>query len=237
MSWALDLAQLNEADSSQAEVIERLDVEFPLIRIALEASGESPADQVRLAAAIWQYWHIRSLSAYGCRFLARAAGESAALTLAERGEALGTLANLLAYQGDYAASVDAAQRSVEVRRDLGDPTQLRHSLLILAGCLIETRKFDAAAACLAEMAAIPGHIDLATRGDLNVRQGVLHLQRGDPHRAIGLLTEAARCFSIERMILAHGFCLGYLSVAQRRAGDLDTSLRIAPKLHLIVLWP
>ena len=234
MSWALDIAQLNQADSSQAEVIERLDVEFPLIRSALEASGDSPADQVRLAAAIWPYWHIRSLSAYGCRFLARAAGEAAALTLAERGRALGTLANLLAYQGDYAASVDAAQRSVEVRRDLGDPTELRHGLLILAGCLIETRKFDEAASCLAEMTALPGHIDLVTRGDLNVRQGVLHLQRGDPHRAIGLLTEAARCFSIERMILAHGFCLGYLSVAQRRAGDLDTSLRIALEARGIV---
>lgn len=234
MSWALDLAQLNQADSSQAEVIERLDVEFPLLRIALEASGESPADQVRLATAIWQYWHIRSLSAYGCWFLARAVGESAALTLAERGRALATLANLLAYQGDYTAAIDAAQRSVEVRRDLGDPTQLRHSLLILAGCLIETRRFDEGASCLAEMAAIPGHIDLPTRGDLNVRQGVLHLQRGDPQRAIGLLTEAARCFSIERMILAHGFCLGYLSVAQRRAGDPDTSLRTALEARGIV---
>jgi tetratricopeptide (TPR) repeat protein len=234
MSWALDIAQLHQDDFQQAEVIERLDVEFPLIRTALEASGESPADQVRLAAAIWQYWHIRSLSAYGCRFLARAVSESAPLTVAERGRALGTLANLLAYQGDYAAAIDAARRSVEVRRDLGDPTQLRHSLLILAGCLIETRRFDEAASCLAEMAAMPGHIDLPTRGDLNVRQGVLHLQRGDPHRAIGLLTEAARCFSIERMILAHGFCLGYLSVAQRRAGDLDTGLRTALEARGIV---
>jgi predicted ATPase/transcriptional regulator with XRE-family HTH domain len=234
MSWALDVAQLNQTDASQAEVIERLDVEFPLIRTALEASGDSPADQVRLAAAIWQYWHIRSLSAYGCRFLAKAVGEAAPLTLAERGRALGTLANLLAYQGRNAASVDAAQRSVEVRRDLGDPTQLRHSLLILAGCLIETRRFDEADSCLAEMAAIAGDIDLPTRGDLNVRQGVLHLQRGDPHLAIGLLTEAARCFSIERMILAHGFCLGYLSVAQRRAGDLGTSLRIALEAREIV---
>ena len=234
MSWALDIAQLNQTDFLQAEAIERLDVEFPLMRIALEASEESPADQVRLAAAIWQYWHIRSLSAYGCRFLARAADESAPLTLAERGRALGTLANLLAYQGHYAEAIDAAQRSVEVRRDLGDPTQLRHSLLILAGCLIETRRFDEAASCLAEIATIPGHIDLPTRGDLNVRQGVLHLQRGDPHRAIGLLTEAARCFSMERMTLAHGFCLGYLSVARRRAGDLDASLRIALEAREIV---
>jgi predicted ATPase len=234
MSWALGTAQLYQAGFQQADAIERLDVEFPLMRIALEGSGESSADQVRLAVAIWQYWHIRSLSAYGCRFLARAAGESPQLTLAERGHALGTLANLLAYQGRYAASVDAAQRSVEVRRDLGDPAQLRHSLLILAGCLIETRRFDEAASCLTEIAALPGHIDLPARGDLNVRQGVLHLQRGDPHRAIGLLTEAARCFSIERMTLAHGFCLGYLSVAQRRASDLDASLRIALEAREIV---
>ena len=234
MYWALDIAQVNETDFQQAEAIERLDVEFPLLRIALEASDESPADQVRLAVAIWQYWHIRSLSAYGCRFLARAAGESAPLTLAERGRALGILANLLAYQGHYAAAIDAAQHSVEARRALGDPTQLRHGLLILAGCLIETRRFDEAAPCLAEIAAIPGHVELPALGDLNVRQGVLHLQRGDPHRAIGLLTEAARCFSIERMTLAHGFCLGYLSVAQRRAGDLDASLRIALEAREIV---
>jgi hypothetical protein len=34
--------------------------------------------------------------------------------------------------------------------------QLRHSMLILAGCLIETRRFDEAASCLAEIATIPG---------------------------------------------------------------------------------
>ena len=153
--------------------------------------------------------------------------ESTPLTLAERGRALGILANLLAYQGRYTEAIDAAQRSVEVRRVLGDPTQLRHGLLILLGCLIEARRFDEADPCLAEIATIPGQIELSTMGDLNVRRGLLYLHRGDPHRAIRLLTEAARCFSIERITLAHGFCLGYLSVAHRRAGDLDASLRIA----------
>ena len=227
MSWALDMLRTNEPDFQQAETIEWLDAEFPLVRIALEASEEAPADQVRLAVAIWQYWHIRSLSAYGCRFLAMADEVSAPLTLAERGRALGILANLLAYQGQYAESIDAARRSVEVRRALGDPTQLRHGLLILLGCLIENRRFDEAERCLAEIAAIPGHIELSTLADLNVRQGVLHLQRGDPHRAIRLLADAARCFDVERMSLARGFCLGYLSVAQRRVGDLDASLQTA----------
>jgi predicted ATPase/transcriptional regulator with XRE-family HTH domain len=225
MHWALDITQKNEADFQQPETIERLDAEFPLIRIALEGSDESPADQVRLAVAIWPYWHIRSLSAYGCRFLAQAAGIP--LTLAERGRALGILANLLAYRGRYAESIDAARRSVQVLRDLGDPVPLRHGLLTLLGCLIEARRFDQADPCLAEIAAIPGPIELSTMGDLNVRQGLLCLHRGDPQRAIRLLTDAARCFRIEGMTLAHGFCLGYLSVAQRRAGDLDASLRIA----------
>jgi hypothetical protein len=36
------------------------------------------------------------------------------------------------------------------------------------------------------------------------------------------------------MTLAHGFCLGYLSVAQRRAGDLDASLRIALEAREII---
>jgi len=227
MYWALERFQLNEVDFQRPETIEYVDVESALIRVALEANEESPADQVRLAVAIWQYWHIRSLSDYGCRFLAKALDEGTPLALAERGRALGILANLLAYQGRYAEAIDAAQRSVQVGRVLGDPAQLRHGLLILLGCLIEARRFGEADPCLAEIATIPGPIELSTMGDLSVRQGLLCLHRGDPHGAIRLLTEAARCFSIEGMILAHGFCLGYLSIAQRRAGDLDASLRTA----------
>ena len=227
MYWALEIIQPNETDFQQPETIKRLDAESVLIRIALEGNEESPADQVRLAVAIWQYWHIRSLSAYGCLFLAKAREEGTPLTLAERGRALGILANLLAYRGRYAEAIDAAQRSVQVGRSLGDPAQLRYGLLILLGCLIEARRSDEADPCLAEIATIPGQIELPTLGDLNVRQGLLCLYRGDPNRAIRLLTEAARCFSIERMTLAHGFCLGYLSVAQRRAGYLDASLRTA----------
>ena len=227
MSWALDVAQMSEADFQQPGAIESLDVEFALIRVALEASEESPADQVRLAVAIWQYWHIRSLSAYGCRFLAKAREEGTSLTLAERARALGILANLLSYQGRYAESIDAAQRSVQAGRVLGDVAQLRHGLLTLLGCLIEGGRFDEADPCLAEIATTPGPIELSTMGDLNVRQGLLCLHRGEPDRAVRLLTEAARCFHIERMTMARGFCLGYLSVAQRRAADLDASLRTA----------
>ena len=227
MSWALQIIHPNEPDFQQPETIERLDAEIPLIRIAFEGNDESPADQVRLAGAIWPYWHIRSLSAYGCQFLARARDAGTPLTLAERGRALGILSNLLIYQGRTAESIDAARHGVQVLRDLGDTTQLRHGLLILLGCLIEARSFDEADPCLAEIAAIPGPVELSTVGDLKVRQGLLCLHRGDPQRASRLLTEAAGCFGIERMTLAHGFCLGYLSVAQRRAGDLDASLGTA----------
>ena len=227
MCWALNTIQPNETDFQQPETIERFDAEFALLRIALEANEESPVDQVRLAVAIWPYWHIRSLSAYGCQFLAKAGEQGTPLLLAERGRALGILANLLAYQGRYVESIDAAQRCVHVLRELAEPTQLRHGLLTLLGCLIEARRFDEAGPCLAEIATIPGPVELSAVGDLNVRQGLLCLHRGDPHRASLLLTEAARCFGIERMTLAQGFCLGYLSVAQRRVGDLDGSLRTA----------
>lgn len=227
MYWALNFIHLNEPELQQPDTIACLEAEFALLQIALEGNEQSPAEQVRLAVGIWPYWHVHSLSEYGCRFLAKARHEGTLLTLAERGRALGILANLLAYQGRNAESIDAAQRSVQVLRDLGDPVELRHGLLTLLGCLIEARRFDQADRCLAEIAAIPGPIELSTVGDLNVRQGLLYLHRGDPHRAIRLLTEAARCFSSESRTLAQGFSLGYLSVAQRRAGDLDASLRTA----------
>jgi hypothetical protein len=137
MYWALNFIYPNEPDFQHPGTIARLDAEFAVLRIALEGNEQSPADQVRLAVEIWPYWHIRSLSRYGCRFLAKARHEDTPLTLAERGRALGILANLLAYQGRHPESVAAAQRSVHVLCDLGDPAQLRHGLLTLLGCLIE----------------------------------------------------------------------------------------------------
>jgi predicted ATPase/transcriptional regulator with XRE-family HTH domain len=234
MSWALATTPADEIALQQSAVIERLDTDFPLIRAALELSEDAPADQVRLALAIWQYWHIRSLPEYGCRFLAKARDESVPLSPLERGKALGTLASLLAYQGHFAESIDAARLSIEVWRALGDPAQLRYGLLILFGSLLETREFDEAERCLTEIAEIPGEIDRSTLGDLRFRHGVLSLHRGDPQRAVRLLREAAHCFSGEKMTLAHGFCLGYLSVAYRRAGDLDASLASALQARQIV---
>jgi len=234
MSWALTAIPSDEIALQQSDAIERLDTDFPLIRAALELSEDSPAEQVRLALAIWQYWHIRSLSDYGCQFLAKAREENIPLSPAERGRALGTLASLLAYQGHFAESIDAAERSIEVRRTLGDPAQLRYGLLILFGNLLETRRFDEAERCLAEIAEIPGEVERSTQGDLSVRHGMLYLHRGDPQRAVQLLREAARCFSSEKMTLAHGFCLGYLSVAYRRAGRLDASLQSALEARKIV---
>ena len=227
MAWALTTIPADEITLQQSDAIERIDMDFPLIRVALELGDDSPAEQVRLALAIWHYWHIRSLSDYGCQFLAKACAENIPLSPAERGRALGTLASLLAYQGHFAESIEAAERSIEVRRTLGDPAQLRYGLLILFGNLLETRRFDQVERCLAEIAEIPGKVERSTLGDLSVRHGVLYLHRGDPHRAVQLLREAARCFSTEKMTLAHGFCLGYLSVAYRRAGHLDASLQSA----------
>jgi len=234
MSWALTTIPTDEIALQQSDAIERLDMDFPLIRTALEWSEDSPAEQVRLALAIWPYWHIRSLSDYGRQFLAKARLENVSLSPAERGRALGTLASLLAYQGHFAESIDAAERSIAVRRTLGDPAQLRYGLLILFGNLLETRRFDEAERCLAEITEIPGKVERSTLGDLSVRHGVLHLHRGDPRRAVKLLREAARCFSSEKMTLAHGFCLGYLSVAYRRAGHLDASLQSALEARNII---
>lgn len=226
MSWALGITSIDEAALGEPGTIERLDADLPLIRVALESS-DSPADQVRLALVISPYWQIRSQSAYACRFLVKALRHDIQLTPAERGKALGALADMLAYQGHYEESVSAAEASIGVRRTLGDPAQLRNGLLTLLGALLETRQVSKAERCLAEIAQLPGEPDQPTRGDILVRHAVLYLHRGDPHRAVQLLQDAARCFSDPDTALAHGFCLGNLSVAYRKAGDLEASLHSA----------
>jgi predicted ATPase/transcriptional regulator with XRE-family HTH domain len=114
MRWVLSTAQVDDIALQQPGTVQRLDADLPHIRTALELS-DSPADQIRAALAIWPFWHIRSLSAYGCQFLAKARDEDIPLDSVERGTALGTLAGLLTYQGRDEEALDAAERSIAVR--------------------------------------------------------------------------------------------------------------------------
>jgi predicted ATPase/DNA-binding XRE family transcriptional regulator len=229
MSWALTVTQVDEIALQQPEVIERLDADLPLIRAALELSEDAPADQVRLALAIWPYWHMRSSASYGCRFLAKAREEDTPLSLMERGRAFGALSNLLGYQEDFAGSIDASKRSIEIRRAIGDPVQLRYGLIGLFGSLLETRRLDEAERCLAEIDDLPGEIEPSALGDLKVGKAVLCLYRGDPRQAVQLLREAHQIFISEKMQLGQVFCLYNLSQGYRVAGDFEASLQAALK--------
>ncbi len=234
MSWALSVTRMDELALQQPDVVERLDADFPLIRAALDLSDDAPADQVRLALAIWQYWHMRSLTSYGCPFLAKARGENITLEPAERGRALGALANLLSYQEDFASSIEASRRSIEIRRAIGDPVQLRYGLIGLFAQLIETRRLDDAEHCLAEIDDIPGQVPPSALANLNVMRAGLYVHRGNPRGAVQLLSEAYEIYARSKQQLSLGFCLHHLSVAYRAAGDFEESLQAGIKAKEIV---
>lgn len=229
MSWALDVTQMDELTLQQPGVVERLDADFPLIRAALELSDDTPADQVRLALAIWQYWHMRSLASYGCRFLAKARDENICLKPAERGRALGALANLLAYQEDFARSIEASKQSIEIRQAIGDATQLRYALISLFAQLLETRRLDEAEHCLARIDDIPGEVEPSAQANLNIMRAGLYIHRGNPRGALQLLGEAHQIYASGKQQLSLGFCLHHLSLAYRATGEFEASLQAAIK--------
>lgn len=234
MSWALRMTQIDEVAVQQPDVVERLDAAFPLIREALELSEDAPADQVRLALAIWQYWHVRSSSSYGGKFLAKAYDENVALSPRERGRALGALANLRGYQGDMAGSIEASKKSIEIRREIGDPTQLRYGLINLLGTSLQARRLLDAERCLSEIDEIPGEIEPSAQADLNVMRATFYVHHGDTRQAMQLLEDACELYAREKLELGLGACLQIMSLAHRVAGDFEASLQAAVKARELI---
>jgi predicted ATPase/DNA-binding CsgD family transcriptional regulator len=101
--------------------LERLQVEQANLRVALarcEQRGEN-SDALRLAAALWRFWHRRGSWAEGRSWLDRllaTAGDEGDLTV--RATALSGAAWLAHYQNDYAAAQTAAQEAIACYRRL-----------------------------------------------------------------------------------------------------------------------
>jgi predicted ATPase/transcriptional regulator with XRE-family HTH domain len=227
MSWALKQMQYDELELQRPDVVERITAHLPVIRAALEQSEDTPADQVRLALAIWVYWMVASMLSYGCQFLAKALDDGIGLTPFERGRALGALAELLRNQWDFTAAIEASRKSIEIRRGLNDPVQLRYALIGLLGTLLSAVRVDDAEQCLAEIDEIPGEMHESSLADLNITRAIYCAFRNDAQRSVQLLLDTLQIF--ERANLQVGATVGLhqLSSAYRITGDFEGSLRAA----------
>jgi predicted ATPase/transcriptional regulator with XRE-family HTH domain len=131
--WCVGLAEEAEPlliGPEQAAWPARLEREQDNLRAALAWSATESGDGaagLRLAGALWRFWHTRGHlsegSAWLDRMLARGAGSAA-----DRAKALNGAGNLAYYQGDYERSGALHEESLALRRRLADQQGIAMSL-------------------------------------------------------------------------------------------------------------
>jgi predicted ATPase len=109
--------------AEQARWASRLDADTPNLRAARHWCEEDPGRAgtgLRLASALWEYWHIRGRLVEAAEWLAKALAGDGGPEQA-RGAALLGLGATVAFWGDYDRSRELYARSIEAFRDAGDP--------------------------------------------------------------------------------------------------------------------
>ena len=116
----------------QAEWLDRLEREHDNLRVALEWTGQragSAEAGLRLAGAFWRFWDVRG-------YLGEGRGWLAGLLSADAGDPAGSVrakalnaAGILAYrQADYTGAQALHEKSLAIRRELGDQWGVASSL-------------------------------------------------------------------------------------------------------------
>jgi predicted ATPase/class 3 adenylate cyclase len=181
--------------SEQAWWLERLDMEHDNLRAALSLppTGEQEAEfGLRLASALWWFWHVRGYFAEGREWLALKLAAFSRRT-ADRAKALNGAAVLARNQGDYTAAHALSLESLEIKRELGDRQGIAASLNNLATLALGQGDYAASRPYYEE--------SLAIERQLGNRQGItssliglgnVALEQGDTEAAHTLYTESLR---------------------------------------------
>jgi predicted ATPase/class 3 adenylate cyclase len=224
--------------SEQAWWLERLDMEHDNLRAALawcledrqEASGRReeekrgaqaaslmPEQGLRLAGALWWFWHVRGYFTEGREWL-EAMLARATERMSDRAKALNGAAVLARNQGDYAAARALSQESLSIKRELGDVQGIAASLNNLATLALSQGDYATAK---------PYYEDsLEMERSLGNRQGItasliglgnVALEQGEYARADALFAESLRIkreLGDRRGIAASLFGLGSAAFVQ-----------------------
>lgn len=118
--------------------VQRLETELANIRAALAwfADHGEAQQQLRLAAALAVYWHLRAHFNEGRRWLERALAAADPAPTAPRGHALAGYALLLWAQSHYGQAAAAAQESLTIAEQIGD-VELEANALHVLGMIAE----------------------------------------------------------------------------------------------------
>jgi predicted ATPase/DNA-binding SARP family transcriptional activator len=132
----------------QLDWLARLDTEHDNLRAALAGclqSQESAVIGLRIAGALWKFWHVRGYLSEGRQWLQRTLRQTEGSgQTAGRAKGLAGLGLMAVYQGDYETAHASHEESLAIRRALDDKAGVASSLNNLG--LVATARGDYAAA-------------------------------------------------------------------------------------------
>jgi non-specific serine/threonine protein kinase len=206
----------------QAAWLERLEVEHDNLRAALEWSRESheAESMLRLTGSLWRFWYVRGYYSEGRGWLEESLRTSSGASPALRAMVLGGAGYLATYQLDYSAALAFLEKSLALRRQLGDRLGIADSLHGLGRVASRQGDFKRAAALFGEALAL--FTELRTRDGIAMALnslGLLAGYQGNYATARSLLQES---LAIDRELgdrRGIAFAAGNLGVIALRQGD------------------
>lgn len=134
--WYLALAERAEPDlqgPEQRRWIHQLEREHDNLRAALALSLEGASDDaaLRLAAALWWFWHVRGYLSEGRTWLEKALQIRPGATSRARARALYGAGFLAWRQGEYTRARTLGRESLDVSRTLGDRLSMASAISLL----------------------------------------------------------------------------------------------------------
>jgi predicted ATPase/class 3 adenylate cyclase len=145
--------------TEQETWLQRLDNDYDNIRAALEWSSHRPEVELRLAAALWRFWRVRSYFSEGRRWLEGALARGLDAPPLARAKALMGAGSLANYQGDYAQARVLLTEALALSRQAGDKHSIATALNLLTHAQMMTGDFDNAQSALDESLAIFKELD------------------------------------------------------------------------------
>jgi len=204
----------------------RLEQEVDNLRAALDWAEETGNVEtgLRIAAAVWRFWHLRGRLSEGRDRLERLLAMPTPTRADVRARALGALGGIAYWQNDNAVTRASYEQAVDIARGTGDPRLLAAALFDLSFIPFMEQDADRAESILREGLAVAEEAgDRLLTADIWTGMAFLEFDRGRladglalRRRAIERYREAGDGWKVAENLTG-------LAMMSRSAGDVDAA--------------
>jgi predicted ATPase/DNA-binding response OmpR family regulator/Tfp pilus assembly protein PilF len=185
------VTQLSGPD--QRQWLDRLEREHDNIRAALTWTYEQGEAEncLRLASALWHFWHVHGHLREGHQWLTAALGQCGGLPLALRARALFGVGWLARDQGDYEQATAYLDESLTLFRELDDKRGISEALRGVGELALSQGEFERAKDLFEESLALSQELPTSDDRAWSLNHlGRVALEQGQYERARALLEES-----------------------------------------------